>query len=103
VGHASLQGRSGCCDLDQRDVNQAPLSNRNVIPPPKLQVSRRLARRLHADLRRGKLGYARLTVQAFHFLLTQLPDKANLLAPELVLRTPVSTPNPGPMAHHQRN
>lgn len=58
-------------------------------PPP--QVSRRLARRLYSDLRRGRLGYVRLTAEAYMWLLReQRPEKSALLANELVVRSVVS-------------
>ena len=55
------------------------------------QVSRRLARRLYYDLHRGRLGYVKLGVEAYAFLLAAPPpQKCSLFANELVVRSVVS-------------
>ena len=54
-----------------------------------LQVSRRLARRLIKDLSQGHHGYARLTVQAYTYLLNDAGTvKVGMYAPELVTAAP---------------
>lgn len=51
-----------------------------------LQVSRRLSRRLHSDLRAGRLGYVALSVHTYiHLLRATRPEKMYLYAAELLL------------------
>ena len=51
-----------------------------------LQVSRRLSRRLHSDLRAERLGYVALSVHTYiHLLRATRPEKMYLYAAELLL------------------
>lgn len=51
-----------------------------------VQVSRRLARRIHKELRSEKFGYVKLAVHAYEYLLGHLNDEdCNLFAKELVV------------------
>ena len=55
------------------------------------QVSRRLARRLNADSRSGKLGYVQLVAEAYLSLLKGIcPEDTALFAKELVMQRVVS-------------
>lgn len=55
-----------------------------------MQVSRRLQRRLYAELRAGNFGYVQLAVETYAYLLkNSRPEKSNLLANELVVQTVV--------------
>ncbi|KAL4418649.1 hypothetical protein ABPG77_011399 [Micractinium sp. CCAP 211/92] len=54
------------------------------------KVSRRLQRRLYAELRAGNFGYVKLAVETYDYLLkNSRPEKSNLLANEIVVRTVV--------------
>ena len=81
--HAKLAApRQAVCTLGRPSV----ATPRTLSP----QVSRRLQRRLYADLRAGNVGYVQLAVETYaHLLRDSRPEKSNLLANELVVRTVV--------------
>lgn len=52
-------------------------------------MSRRLARALHSDLKKGKLGYVKVSVEAFHTLVKACDSRfARLYAQELLIKFP---------------
>lgn len=68
----------------------ATLPARTPWAGPCLQVSRRLQRRLHKELGAGHYGYVKLAAETYAYLLVHnKPEKSNLLANELVVRTVV--------------
>lgn len=55
-----------------------------------VQVSRRLGRTLHSDLRKRKLGYVRVAVETYRVLLQACDNRfARLYAQELLIAFPV--------------
>lgn len=76
-----------CQNSHAPHVSTAPPSH---FPSATRQVSRRLQRRLHKELAAGHFGYVKLAVAAYDgLLLSNRPEKSNLLANELVVRTVV--------------
>ena len=60
-----------------------------------VQVSRRLARRLNADNRSGKLGFVQLVAEAYLALLRGVrPEDTVLFAKELIIQRVVRPPEP---------
>eukprot|EP00887_Chlorella_sp_A99_P006324 scaffold3.g6324.t1 len=72
--------------IERKVKKLAEYVERNEHRAPK--VSRRLARRLYADLGRRRYGYVHLTVEAYaHLLREGRPERSGLFANELVARS----------------
>ncbi|KAL4458469.1 hypothetical protein ABPG75_013334 [Micractinium tetrahymenae] len=74
--------------VERKIKKLAEYLDKNEHRAPK--VSRRLQRRLYAELRARNFGYVKLAVETYAYLLkNSRPEKSNLLANELVVRTVV--------------
>jgi hypothetical protein len=74
--------------IERKIKKLAEYLDKNEHRAPK--VSRRLQRRLYKELMAGNYGYVKLAVATYDtLLLSSRPEKSNLLANELVVRTVV--------------